>query len=134
MSLPGRANYEIYLYELPEQFIGGITSSTLRLFSTSALTARVEGSLYFFNGLELRVREFLDYRTHRIVDYSYAIYRGEKKIRWYDPQPHPEEQSLVETFPHHYHEEPGIKQHRLPAFGISFTDLNLPRLIEECLK
>jgi hypothetical protein len=133
MAFPSRAEYEILLYSLPLEYSGQITSSTLRLYSTSALTARVEGALQFASGLELRVREFLDFRLGRILDYSYTVYRGTEKIRWYDPQPHPEVSALASTFPHHHHDLPDIKHNRCPAPGISFAALNLPALIADCL-
>ncbi len=59
------------------------------------------------------------------------IYKGQHKITWYDPQPHPEDPNLAETFPHHKHVLPNIRKNRKPAPGISFGDLNLPTLIEE---
>lgn len=71
-----------------------------------------------------------------------AFVRGEEKIRWYDPQPHPENPDLASTFPHHRHETPdttvpeaqrsGIKHNRKPALGITFHAPNLPTLIEDC--
>ncbi len=61
MSFPSRAEYESLIYGLldthPE-----VAASTLRLYSTSALTARVEGSVHLRNGLELRVVEALDFK------------------------------------------------------------------------
>ena len=36
-----------------------------------------------------------------LVDYHYAVFQGEERIRWYDPQPHPELPELACTFPHH---------------------------------
>lgn len=134
MAFPNRVEYEALIYSLPGKYVGQIAISTLRLYSTSALTARVEGVVKFTNGLELRIREFLDFRLGTILDYSYAVYRGEEKIRWYDPQPHPEVPTLAETFPHHYHEHPDIKHNRCPAPGISFTAPNLHVLITDCLR
>jgi hypothetical protein len=69
-----------------------------------------------------------------ILEYSYTIYRGEEKIRWYDPQPHPENPALASTFPHHFHEAPDIKHNRKPAPGISFDASNLATLIADCLQ
>lgn len=69
----------------------------------------------------------------RIRDYSYTIYQGEEKIRWYDPQPHPENVELAATFPHHYHESPDIKHNRQPAPGLSFEVPNLPTLIADVI-
>lgn len=133
MAMPPRNEYEQLIYALAEQY-PQIASSTLRLYSTSALTAMVEGSLYFRNGLELRVAEALDFKYGRIQRYSYTVYRGEEKIRWYDPQPHPDNTELASTFPHHRHEPPGIKQNRCPAPGISFTAPNLPTLITDYIE
>lgn len=132
MPIPNRADYELLIYSLPETYSEQIQASTLRLYSTSALTARVEGEIYFRNGLLLKIREFVDFRANRILDYSYTVYRGETKIRWYDPQPHPKNPSLTATFPHHYHEEPNIKRNRKPASGISFNAPNLSTLVVDC--
>jgi hypothetical protein len=133
MAFPSRAEYEILLYSLPLEYPGQISSSTLRPYSTSALTARVEGALQFASGLELRVREFLDFRLGGILDHSYTVYRGTEKIRWYDSQSHSEVSALASTFPHHYHDLPDIKHNRCPAPGISFAAVNLPALIADCL-
>jgi hypothetical protein len=133
MALPSRIEYEALIYSLPGRYSTEILLSTLRLYSTSALTARVEGIVLLTNGLELRIREFLDFRLSRIIDYSYTIYCGNEKIRWYDPQPHPEPPALMGTFPHHRHEPPDIKHNRQPAPGISFTAPNLFVLIADCV-
>jgi len=65
MSFPSRAEYESLIYGLldthPE-----VAASILRLYSTSALTASVEGSVHLRNGLELRVVEALDFKIGRI--------------------------------------------------------------------
>ena len=132
MPFPTRASYEELIYGVSESAPGRIISSTLRLYSVSAMTATVSGEIHFANGLVLRVREFLDFKKEQIVDYSYTIYRGEQKIRWYDPQPHPGNPVLQSTFPHHYHTDPDIKHNRQPAEGISFTAPNLPVLIAIC--
>jgi hypothetical protein len=127
-----RADYESLLYALAERY-PDISSSTLRLYTNSATTAIVRGSVHFINGLELRVFEYLDLTDGEIYDDSYTIFRSEDRIRWYDPQPHLENSELAETFPHHFHEEPDIKHNRRPAPGISFTAPNLPKLIADCL-
>lgn len=133
MALPPHNEYEQLIYSLADRY-SQIASSTLRLYSTGALTAMVEGSLYFRNGLELRVAEALDFKYGRIQRYSYTIYRGAEKIRWYDSQPHPENADLASTFPHHRHEPPTIKDNRHPAPGISFVAPNLPTLIRDCVE
>jgi hypothetical protein len=132
MEFPSWAEYERLIYSLPEIY-PQIASSTLRLYSTSALTAIVEGSVYLRNGLELRVVEALDFKIGRIQRYSYTVFRGGEKIRWYDPEPHPENPKLAPTFPHHYHEPPEIKCNRKPALSISFEAPDLPTLIAACI-
>ena len=84
------------------------------------------------NGLRIRVVEVLDFKQQQMITYSYTVFRGTARIRWYDPQPHPENPALAPTFPHHFHEEPDIKHNRQAAFGISFEDVNLPQVIIDC--
>lgn len=134
MPFPSRADYETLLYNLLQQYTDHILTSTVHLYSTSALTARVTGSIQFASGLELRVAEFVDFLSDQIRDYSYTVYLGAEKVRWYDPQPHPDNPALAATFPHHYHTAPDIKHHRLPAPGITFDAPNLPVLINDCIE
>ncbi len=131
MAFPTRTEYETLAYGLPEKH-QEIASSTLRFYSTSSLTAVVEGELLFHNGLKLRVLEVLDFKAGKIQSYSYAVYRGNEKIRWYHPQPHPENPALAANFPHHFHEPPNIKQNRQPALGIGFEAPNWATLIADC--
>ncbi len=130
MSFPSQADYGRLLYSLPESY-PEVTASSLHLYTTSRGTALVRGSIRFQNGLELRVNEILDFVAGCISDYNYTVFRGEDRIRWYDPQPHPEIPELASAFPHHYHEPPNIKHNRQPAPDISFTEPNLPTLIAE---
>ena len=132
MSKFSRLAYEHLLYTLPQQY-PEIESSSLRLYTTSASAGLVKGSVWFRNGLELRVRELVDLSDGEILDYSYDVLRGENPIRWYDPQPHPENLDLASTFPHHLHGPPGIKHNRKPAPGINFAAPNLPTLIADCI-
>jgi Family of unknown function (DUF6516) len=134
MPFLSRADYEALLYALPQQFPHAILVSTVRLYSTSALTARIVGSIHFVGGVELHVAEFIDFLAGQIRDYSYTVYRGVEKIRWYDPQPHPDTPELASTFPHHRHEPPEIKRNRRPAPGISFDAPNLPTVIADILQ
>ena len=131
MPIPERSEYETLIYGLPDQF-PEIESSTLHIYSTSASTGTLEGALILKNGIWIQAVEVLDFGAGIIRKYSYSVYRGEQKIRWYDPQPHPENAELAATFPHHFHEDPSIKQNRKPAPGISFGSPNLPVLIEVC--
>jgi hypothetical protein len=127
-----RFEYERLLYTLPQSY-PEVKSSSLRFFTTSASVGLVRGSVWFHNGLELCVQELVDFSDGEILDYSYAVFRGEERIRWYDPQPHPEVPELASTFPHHLHEPPDIKHNRKPAPGISFQAPNLPTLIADCI-
>ncbi len=133
--MPGlsRTDYESLLYSLVERY-SEVSASTLRLYNNSATTALVRGNIRFYNGLELRVFEYLDLTDGEILDYSYSVFRGEEKIRWYDPQPHPEIPELASTFPHHRHEPPDVKHNRKPAPGITFSAPNLPILIADCIE
>jgi hypothetical protein len=133
MAFPTLAEYESLIYGLPDKH-SEIVSSTLRIYSTSALTAAVEGEIEFNSGLRLRVAEAIDFSAGLIRKYGYTVYRGEERIRWFDPQPHPGNPALAETFPHHYHESPDIKHNRRPAPGFSFTSPNLPALIADCIQ
>ena len=133
MPFPSRSEYERLVYGLID-FFPDVGVSSLRLYSTSALTAIVEGEITLRNGLLIQILEVLDFKAGRIRNYSYAVYHNGLKIRWYDPQPHPENQALASTFPHHFHEEPDIKHNRLPATGISFEQPNLPTLIVDCMQ
>ena len=126
-----RSEYETFLYSLPEHY-PSVASSTLKLYTNSVTTAFVRGSVHFRNGLELRVFEYLDLTDGEIFEYGYTVFRGDEKIRWYDPQPHPENPALASTFPHHRHDPPEIKHNRQPAPGISFHASNLPTLIRDC--
>jgi hypothetical protein len=128
-----RAEYEKLLYALTERY-PEVGSATLRLYTHSATTAFVRGSVYFKSGLELRIFEYLDLADGELLDYSYTVYRGEIKLRWYDPQPHLENPELAETFPHHYHEPPDMKRNRRPARGIRSYAPNLPTLITDCIQ
>ncbi len=132
MAFPARVEYERSLYSLTHDY-PAVQRSTLRLYGTSALTAIVEGSVFLSNGLELRVVEVLDFKHGRVQRYSYTVYRGDEKIRWYDPEPHAEVLELAATFPHHRHEPPDIKHNRRPAPGISFAAPNLETLISDCI-
>lgn len=132
MPFPTRAEYERLLYGVAQDY-PVVERSTLRLYSTSALTAIVEGSVFLNNDVEVRVVEVLDFKRGRIQRYSYTVYRGGEKIRWYDPEPHAEVPELTATFPHHRHEPPDIKHNRRPAPGISFSEPNLDILIADCI-
>lgn len=133
MSFQSRAEYEYLLYSLPGDH-AGVCSSSLHLYPNSPTTCLVRGSVWFDSGLELQVFEYIDFSDGSLLDYFYAVLRGQDRIRWYDPQPHPEDPELASTFPHHRHELPDIKHNRRPAPGIGFAAPNLPALITDCIE
>ena len=128
MAFPPVEMYERFLYSLIDSY-SEVAASTLHLYANSTTTCFIRGSVWFRNGLELRVFEYLDLSDGELLNYSYTVCRGEERILWCDPQPHPELPDLASTFPHHYHEPPDIKHNRRPAPGVSFTEPNLPTLI-----
>ena len=129
-SLASPKVYEEFIYALPDSF-PSIEFSTLVFVRTSIDTAQIEGELHFSNDTILRVRQFLDFHDKLIRAYSYELYQRGKKIWWYDPWPHPHDQTLASTHPHHKHVGQDIKHTRVPAPGISFERPNLPVLIRE---
>ena len=62
-----RLAYEYLLYTLPQEY-PEIVSSSLHLYTTSATIGLVTGSVWFRNGLELRVRELIDLSDGEILD------------------------------------------------------------------
>ena len=131
MSGFSRTEYERLLYSLTQSY-SQIRSSSIHLYTVSSMVGLVKGSVWFQNGLELRVHEVIDLLDGEIQDYSYTVFYGAERVRWYDPQPHPDNPILASTFPHHRHEPPDIKHNRKPAPGINFQAPNLPTLIADC--
>jgi hypothetical protein len=125
-------DYELFLYTLTEQF-PSIHRSTVTLVRLGATLARVAGELYFDQEVRAVVRErVLYHRLPAVIDwYGYEVWQGEKKLYWYDSQPHPNDPALQSTHPHHKHVPPDVKHHRIPAPEMSFTRPNLPVLIRE---
>src|ERR1051326_6702588 len=108
-----------------------VERSTIRVWSDSSHTGIAEGEIFFSNGLRLRVREELDFSAGLITSYGYEVYKNENRLYWYDDFPHPEIPELAATFPHHKHVEPNIRHTRVPAPGLSVTEPNLPRVVDE---
>ena len=123
------AAYSRMVVELLDR--SNVERSTVVVWSASPYTAVAEGEAFFVDGLRLRLREELDLDAGLITSYGYEIYRHEERLYWYDDFPHPNDQALADTFPHHKHVPPDIKHHRVPAPEISFTRPNLPALILE---
>ncbi|MEA3396992.1 MAG: DUF6516 family protein [Chloroflexota bacterium] len=128
--LLSRPDYEQWLYAIPDTY-ASVRSSTVRFYTTSATTGVVQGTIFFHSGHELRVTELVDFAVGDILDYGYEVWQGGEKLYWYDPQPHPDDPTLASTYPHHKHIPPDIKHNRVPAPDLSFTQPNLPLLIEE---
>ena len=137
MSDPLRTaeDYELFLYALEEQFLL-IRRSTLTFVRRGVSLARVVGELYFDHEIKIVVRErVLFHRLPAVLDwYGYEIWRGDEKLFWYDPQPHPNDATLQSTHPHHKHIPPDIKHNRIPAPNMSFNQPNLPKIIYEIEK
>jgi len=125
-------DYELFLYTIVEKF-SSVQHSTLTLVRLGATLARVSGELLFENDIRLIVRERILYdRLPAVIDwYGYEIWQRDEKLFWYDSQPHPNEQNLQSTHPHHKHIPPNIKHNRIPASDMSFTEPNLLNLIHE---
>lgn len=127
---PARPEYEQFIYTIVEQF-GAIEKSTLHFFTTSPTAGLLKGEILFKNGYRLRIVEVIDFASSEILDYSYSVFDVKnEKVMWFDPQPHPDDISLADTFPHHKHVQPNIKNNRKPAQGISFKSNNLIYLID----
>jgi hypothetical protein len=124
--------YEEFVYTLRQRF-PAIESSTLVVVRRAARIVTVSGELSFARGYRLVVRERLTFDAGPLVlaRYGYEIWRDHEKLAWYDSQPHPNDPSLSTTDPHHKHIPPDIKHHRVPAPDLSFTQPNLPFLIQE---
>jgi hypothetical protein len=131
-ALRSPADYELFIYTLSEQF-PLIRRSTVVFVRLGTTLVRVAGELYFDKNVRLVVRQRIVYhRLPAVIDeYGYEVWRGEEKLYWYDPQPHPDAPALQSSHPHHKHIPPDIKHHRIPAPKMSFTQPNLPALIGE---
>ena len=125
-------DYELFLYTLTEIF-PSVRHSKMTFVRRGASLTRVSGELFFDQEIRLVVRERILYdRLPCIIDwYGYEVWKGKKKLYWYDSQPHPDDQSLQSTQPHHKHIQPDIKHHRIPAPEMSFIRPNLDMLIRE---
>ena len=108
-----------------------VERSTVSVWSASPYTGIAEGEVFFIDNIRLRIREELDFDTGLITSYGYEVYQGTERLYWYDDFPHPNGSSLASTFPHHKHVPPDIKSNRIPAPEMSFTQPNLPLLIQE---
>lgn len=129
------ADYENYLYTLREHF-PQLIGSTVTLVRRGAGLARVSGELVLAGGFRIVVRErlLLDREPILLDWYGYEIWHGPEKLCWYDPQPHPGDPDLASTFPHHRHEPPNMRHHRVPAPEMSFDRPNLSLVIAAAMR
>lgn len=125
-------DYELFLYTLAAAF-PLVRRSTLTFARLGSSLARVTGEVHFDHGIRLVIRERLLYdRSPLLIDwYGYEVWQADRKLYWYDSQPHPNDSDLQSTHPHHKHVPPDIKHHRFPAPNMSFSRPNLPELIRE---
>jgi hypothetical protein len=125
-------DYEEFVYTLQQQF-PLIRQSTLVVVRRGQRVAILQGEIMFDQGYRLSAKERLafDEDALSIEDYGYELWHNGDKLAWYDSQPHPNDPTLASTHPHHKHVPPDIKRHRLPAPNMSFTQPNLPALIQE---
>ena len=111
-------DYEYYLYSLKDSS-KIVKKSTLTFIKRGASLAKVTGELFLENKCRIVIRERI------VFDRLPAV------LDWYDSQPHPNDQKLQSTHPHHKHVPPNIKHNRIPASGLSFKKPNLDYLINE---
>ena len=126
------ANYNRFLAALLNR--STINHSTFIAWSDSPYTGIAEGEIFFSNNIRLRIREELDFDVGLITSYGYEVYRNGERLYWYDDFPHPNAVDLASTFPHHKHIPPNIKRNRIPAPDMTFTEPNIPTLIQEIEK
>jgi len=124
-------DYEEFVYTLQESF-PAIQNSSLVVIRRGKRVAILQGELTFADGYRVVIKERLSYDDAVVIEeYGYELWHNIEKIAWYDSQPHPDDPSLASTHPHHKHISPNIKRNRIPAPQISFTEPNLPVLIQE---
>jgi hypothetical protein len=127
--LSSLATYSQFVAEVVNR--PSVERSTIRVWSASPYTGIAEGEVHFANQLWLRMREELDFDDRLITSYGYEVYRGTKKLYWYDDYPHPNDPTSASTHPHHQHVPPDIKHNRIPAPGLRYAQPNLLYLITE---
>jgi hypothetical protein len=125
-------DYEEYVYTLRQRF-PAIQHSTLVVIPRGKRIAVLQGEITFASGYRIIIRERLSFDADVLVieSYGYELWRNADIIAWYDSQPHPDNPALAGSHPHHKHIPPDVKHHRVPAPEMSFTQPNLPVLIQE---
>jgi hypothetical protein len=125
-------NYEEFIYTLKQKF-PSVQVSNVVLVRRGKRMATLQGEILFAEGYRINLRERLTFDEELVVleDYSYELWCKGEKIAWYDAQPHPNDQSLASTHPHHKNVPPDIKHNRIPAPQMSFNQPNVTNLIGE---
>ncbi len=125
-------DYEEFVYTV-SQIFPSVKGSALVVIPRGRRTAVLRGQLVFERGFRLIAQERLSFDNDTVVieSYGYEIWHDSDKISWYDSQPHPDVSELAASHPHHKHIPPNIKRNRIPAPQLSFTQPNLPVLIQE---
>lgn len=123
------SNYSLFVAEQLDR--SSVKRSTVIAWPESPYTGIAEGEVFFRSGFRLRLRQELDFQARLITSYGYEVYKEEQRLYWYDDFPHPNDETLATTYPHHKHLPPDIKHNRIPAPEISFTRPNIPVLVRE---
>jgi Family of unknown function (DUF6516) len=124
------ASYSAFVYTLADRHVL-VSNASLALVPIGATLAKLEGRIECQGGICIDVWELIDFASTRIRSYSYEVYRSGEKICWYDSWEHPELPELASTFPHHRHIPPNLRDHRVPAPGISFESPNLDTVLQD---
>lgn len=125
-------DYEEFVYTLKQSF-PFITETNLVVARRGKRIATLQGEILLENGCRINVKERLSFDEGPVVieDYGYEIWHKEKRVAWYDSQPHPQDPSLASTHPHHKHIPPDIKHNRIPAPNMSFERPNIGVIISK---
>jgi hypothetical protein len=124
-------DYEEFVYMLQQSF-PAIQSSSLVVIRRGKRVAILQGEITFAYGYRVIIKERLSHDDAMVIEaYGYELWHNTEKIAWYDSQPHPDAPALATAHPHHKHIPPNIKRNRIPAPQMSFTQPNLPVLIQE---
>jgi len=123
------SEYSLFVAEQLDR--SSVERSTVIVWPESPYTGIAEGEVFFTSGFRLRLRQELDFQARLITSYGYEVYKEEQRLYWYDDFPHPNDDTLATTFPHHRHSPPDIKHNGIPAPEMSFTRPNLPVLVRE---
>ena len=127
--LESLSDYSLFVAEQLDR--SSVERSTVIVWPESPYTGIAEGEVFFRSGFRLRLRQELDFQARLITSYGYEVYKEEQRLYWYDDFPHPNDETLATTYPHHKHSPPDIKHNRIPAPEISFTRPNIPVLVRE---